>query len=400
VGVGNRLSTYFQGVVVKRLSAVEADAARSHQHEINGIAAIRDVLGSEKRTFRAQFEYLADEEDKQAGATGSLTWYDARERHPSRSEWRLYIPDNTVYELAVEGDLLVIARRPDDQLLVIVARGGSTAENQLVVLFGYSEQVSGAFSVRDITLSDQDLDLAAKLLLELIGIELLDTEERLLEDMVGRWGGTFPRTTLFSAYARNSVSDIAVGDDPDAALLAWIEREEVLFRTLERHLVAERLESPISDVDEFIKYSLSIQNRRKSRAGHALENHLEHLFITLRISYSRGQITEHRARPDFLFPGIDNYRDPEFLSERLLMLGVKSTCKDRWRQVLSEARRIKRKHLMTLEPGISEHQTDEMRASFVQLVVPRGLHGTFSEGQRTWLMDLRGFFALVRWHAE
>lgn len=395
MGAVNRLSTYFQGVVVKRLSAVEADAARSHQHEINGIAAIKHVLGSEKHTFSAQFEYLADEDTQQASATGSLTWYDARERNPSRTEWRLYIPDNPVYELAAEGDLLIIARRPDDQLLVIVARGGSTAENQLVVLFGYSEQASGSFSVRDISSSDQELDLAAKLLLELIGIELLDTEERLLEDMLRRWSGTFPRTTVFSAYARASVHDIAVGDDPDGALLAWIEREEVLFRTLERHLVAERLEVPFSDVDEFIKYSLSTQNRRKSRAGHALENHLEHIFLTLGVRYSRGQITEHRARPDFLFPSIEAYRDPGFPPERLLMLGVKSTCKDRWRQVLSEAQRIKPKHLMTLEPGISEHQTDEMRASMVQLVIPRGLHGTFTEEQRTWLIDLRGFVAMV-----
>lgn len=44
------------------------------------------------------------------------------------------------------------------------------------------------------------------------------------------------------------------------------------------------------------------------------------------------------------------------------MLGVKSTCKDRWRQVLSEAKRIDNKHLATLEPGISENQTAEMQA--------------------------------------
>jgi hypothetical protein len=148
-------------------------------------------------------------------------------------------------------------------------------------------------------------------------------------------------------------------------------------------------------VDEFIKYSLSIQNRRKSRAGHALENHLEHIFSVLQIPHSRGQISEHRARPDFLFPSVVAYRDPAYPSRDLLMLGVKSTCKDRWRQVLSEAQRIQLKHLMTLEPGISEHQTDEMRASMVQLVIPSGLHGTFSGLQRHWLLDLRGFIGLA-----
>ena len=59
------------------------------------------------------------------------------------------------------------------------------------------------------------------------------------------------------------------------------------------------------------------------------------------------------------------------------MLGAKSTCKDRWRQVLSEAQRIPNKHLLTLEPGISENQTDEMQAKRLQLILPAQLHATY-----------------------
>ncbi len=78
------------------------------------------------------------------------------------------------------------------------------------------------------------------------------------------------------------------------------------------------------------------------------------------------------------------------------MLGVKSTCKDRWRQVLSEAKRIENKHLATLEPGISENQTAEMQAHSLQLVVPRSLHGSYSPAQQRWLLDISGFVNLVR----
>ena len=46
---------------------------------------------------------------------------------------------------------------------------------------------------------------------------------------------------------------------------------------------------------------------------------------------------------------------------------VKSTCKDRWRQVLTEADRIEKKYLFTLEAAISNNQTDEMQAKNVQL---------------------------------
>ncbi len=78
------------------------------------------------------------------------------------------------------------------------------------------------------------------------------------------------------------------------------------------------------------------------------------------------------------------------------MLGAKSTLKDRWRQVLSEAKRIDNKHLLTLEPGISENQTEEMQAKRLQLVVPRRLHGTYRLTQQAWLMDVAGFLSIVR----
>ncbi|ASD85469.1 hypothetical protein LB105_004113 [Salmonella enterica] len=61
-----------------------------------------------------------------------------------------------------------------------------------------------------------------------------------------------------------------------------------------------------------------------------------------------------------MFPGISHYHDSEFPHARLTMLASKSTCKDRWRQMLNEAVRISDKHLLTLEPSISENQTNEI----------------------------------------
>jgi hypothetical protein len=55
------------------------------------------------------------------------------------------------------------------------------------------------------------------------------------------------------------------------------------------------------------------------------------------------------------------------------MLAVKTTCRDRWRQVIQEAERIPRKHLLTMHEGVSEAQFREMQAAQVQLVVPKGL---------------------------
>ena len=126
----------FTGVAFKRLSAVEAHPERSNQHEFNGTRPLRDLLGADRETLPARFLYLDDESDEPLTAQGSLTWYDARERHPTRTEYRLFYPDNPVSAMAVEGDLLLIARRPDGSLLVIIARAGSTAARQVLLLFG------------------------------------------------------------------------------------------------------------------------------------------------------------------------------------------------------------------------------------------------------------------------
>jgi hypothetical protein len=179
--------------------------------------------------------------------------------------------------------------------------------------------------------------------------------------------------------------------------MAWMEREEILFRTLEKHLLAERLSQGFAgDTEGFLQFSLSVLNRRKSRAGLALENHLEVIFAAHDVHCERATRTEGNARPDFLFPGGRNYRDPDFDAGLLTMLGVKSTCKDRWRQVLAEAARIEPRHLLTLEVSISRDQTQQMKQYGVQLVVPRGLQGTYSPNQLSSLMDLRGFIEVVR----
>jgi hypothetical protein len=151
-----------------------------------------------------------------------------------------------------------------------------------------------------------------------------------------------------------------------------------------------------TDVDGFMGFSKSVQNRRKKRAGLALEHHLEAVFIAHKLRFGREVETENRNKPGFLFPGQEEYRNPAFPAARLTMLGSKSTLKDRWRQVLSEAERVTPKHLLTLEPGISESQTDEMQAKQLQLVLPQSLHATFRERQRGWLMTLGNFVKLVK----
>ena len=78
------------------------------------------------------------------------------------------------------------------------------------------------------------------------------------------------------------------------------------------------------------------------------------------------------------------------------MLGAKTTCKDRWRQVLTEAARIGKKHLITLESPISKGQTEEMKFNALQLVVPKQLQAHYSADQQEWILSLEDFISDVR----
>ncbi|MGR6730269.1 type II restriction endonuclease, partial [Aeromonas veronii] len=57
--------------------------------------------------------------------------------------------------------------------------------------------------------------------------------------------------------------------------------------------------------------------------------------------------------------------------------------------------RITHKHLLTLEPGISEAQTDAMKNRNLQLVVPQSIHTTYKADQQKWLMNVANFIGLV-----
>ena len=331
-----------------------------------------------------------------------MIWYDTRqkarlERGVMRWENRLYFPTNLVTQNLAQGDLLVVARNTDDSLLVIVAEKDSTISSQLLWLFGFSGLAHPGFSVRGELESEQDrIAFTTRIILENIGIVVEAEEDTWLDKIISKFGQVFPSTKEFSEFARSTIN-ADIRDGHDDILLAWMDREEILFRTLEKHLIADRLTQGFGkDVDTFLKFSLSVQNRRKSRVGLALENHLEAMFLASGIRYSRTAYTEKKAKPDFIFPGIKEYRDPGFKSINLTMLGVKSTCKDRWRQVLSEADRIDKKHLLTLEPAISVNQTNEMQSKQLQLVLPKSLHTTYLTTQQDWLMSVSEFVDLTR----
>ena len=107
-------------------------------------------------------------------------------------------------------------------------------------------------------------------------------------------------------------------------------------------------------------------------------------------------VTEDNKKPDFLFPNAECYHNLLFPTNDLIVLGAKTTCKDRWRQVLIEADRVDVKYLFTLQQGISKNQLKEMHDSRLTLVVPHKYIANFPHEYQAEIIDLMGFIQMVQ----
>jgi len=395
------LADFFVGVGVKTLSEVDSNPEKSNQHEIGITKPMRQFMGATDMVYPSVFVWLSSEQES-ITEFGESTYYDSRARNPSRpAEWRLYYPSNPVTDMMVAGDTLFLALRPDQSLLFVIVPSGSTLESQMLWLFDIPEQQTLSFVTRAYTKNETgELDFVARFLLDEIGVEFEDPNSNDLDTIIDKFGFNFPTTKEFSTLARATLPEVNACENPDAALVAWLNHEEAMFRRLEKRIVGRRIEAGFltdgdADVDGFIKFSLSVQNRRKSRMGHSLENHLSAIFDAHELRYSSQVKTEKGKRPDYIFPGKAEYFNTNFDVGCLTMLAAKSSCKDRWSQVLPEAERIPVKHLLTLEPAISEATTQSMLEHNIQLIVPKNIQRSYNMRQQDWVWSVDDFLRLV-----
>jgi hypothetical protein len=131
--------------------------------------------------------------------------------------------------------------------------------------------------------------------------------------------------------------------------------------------------------------------RRKARAGRSLEHHVEYLLNGAGVPFARQPRIDGKVMPDLLIPGKAAYEDSKFPTSRLMVVGVKRTCKDRWRQILNEGKRIPVKHLLTIQEAISSEQLKEMKEAKVTLVVPKSYHKDYDASVGIKLLSIQQF---------
>ena len=260
--------------------------------------------------------------------------------------------------------------------------------------------------------TDEDIDdffaffnLSSEMTNQLIYTSQAKTPDKLLETNIQKLVSKytdFPGTTEMAKLAReiyngaHLITDDDICNAPDQQLLRWIDTEYTLFRNFEEKIYALIYSTPFPNCQELVKFSNIILNRRKSRAGKSLEHHLSTIFTAAKLEYEEQAVTEDNKKPDFLFPGGEAYHNLLFPTDKLVFLGAKTTCKDRWRQVLNEANRIETKYLFTLQQGISKNQLREMKHEHLKLVVPATYLGSFDKEFQSEIETLSSFINIVK----
>ena len=284
------------------------------------------------------------------------------------------------------GDLLIIAKNTDEDYVGYVL----SSDEDIDEFFAY------------FNLSPDETNQ----LIDVAGIVKPDDKiAQLLEEFVSRFTN-FPETRQMALGARNcynraySISDATLRNDPDSILLSWVDTEYRLFKYMEEKVYASVISKPFGSIDAFVQVANEVLNRRKSRAGKSLEHHLADIFTKNELVFEEQAITEDNKKPDFLFPNAEYYHNIHFPADDLVVLGAKTTCKDRWRQVLTEADRVDVKFLFTLQQGISKNQLKEMHDSRLTLVVPNKYIDSFPREYQSEIRDLSGFINMVRMKQE
>jgi hypothetical protein len=302
----------------------------------------------------------------------------------TRNEYRLtrfgngfpFLSDDNV------GDLLIISKLSNDYYKAFVLQSDEDIESFFAAYNISSNDTNGIIQKSFIDNPESNLQQCFHTYLQLLKMDFPPTSE-LAQNA---------RTCYNQAF---SIKNSQIKLNPDSELLNWLNAEFQLFKLIENSRYSTIISKPFATVEELIINANTILNRRKSRAGKSLEHHLNEVFNIFELLFQAQVTTLEKHKPDFLFPGLDEYLNPHFNSEKLIVLAAKTTCKDRWRQILNEADRIKTKHLFTLQQSISKNQLNEMYKHNVCLVVPKAYIRGFPEEYRDKIYSLEGFVKFV-----
>ena len=372
--------TQSKGAFCRFLSANDTHATGAHQYGfLLPIAAYPIIFNQDKVKGENKDKTVKIRWQNDLETDSRLTYYGK-----AKNELRITRFGNDFPFFAEEhvGDLLIIAKQTDDDYEGYVLSSEDDIDTFMLHFNLSADRPNQIIDVSNKQCENKTLQTA------------IDEAIKDLND--------FPQTSEMGRMAQelfnklHKINNERVCESPDKILLNWYDTELSMFRSLEEKVYHPIYTQPFADCQSLIEFSNKILNRRKSRAGKSLEHHLSAIFTAEKLIFEEQVITENNKKPDFLFPNGICYHNFEFPAEDLTILGAKTTCKDRWRQVINEADRVNERYLFTLQQGISKNQLKEMADENVKLVVPESHVDSYPEEYRESLNTLNGFIEIVK----
>lgn len=186
----------------------------------------------------------------------------------------------------------------------------------------------------------------------------------------------------------------------DERLVKRSSLQHEIFRFVEEASVLPQVRRGFSSIDEFLSVAQTVLQRRKASSDQSLVLQVKQILIEENLveesHFSCQPKLIEKTKPDFVFPSEEAYNNERFSDQDLRVLAVKSTIRDRWRQVLEEAKRVPTKHLLTVQEGVSKEQFQQITEANVRLVVPKPIHSEYPKEVRSRLMTLQDFIDEIR----
>jgi hypothetical protein len=215
-----------------------------------------------------------------------------------------------------------------------------------------------------------------------------------LDEIPESWFGDFPSTIeVHEMAARRAAAGANLS--ADRRLMRRLECETALFYSIEEAVVLPQITAGFERIEDFTSIAKTVLARRKSRRGRSFELQTELIFREEGIPFTPQALID-RKQVDFIFPGHEQYLDEGFPADRLRMLSLKSTIRERWDGIVKEAPRVREKFLLTIQEGAPESTLTTMARSNVRLVVPDCLISKYPKGVRQDLVQLSQFIDEAR----
>lgn len=152
----------------------------------------------------------------------------------------------------------------------------------------------------------------------------------------------------------------------------------------------------IQRFEVFYDICKSAKQARASRAGGSFESHMSSVLLAGGIPHQE-QFIFDGSRPDFILPTAGIYVDPEKRKAMAAVLTLKTTLRERWRQVVSESIDVPI-FLATLDENVAGSTLGKLEEKGITLIVPEAFKTSkYTEYQkRKHVLSYRQFFDLLQ----